>query len=101
TDEEPLKNKRKRVESDKAQPEPEGMNVEANAGISKSSNDNVSNFQARTPLISSPLNKSNDDIDPSLLNPINVILPPQTSDLPPITSETDLDTVAEGIKIAA
>ncbi|MCI49760.1 hypothetical protein A2U01_0071004 [Trifolium medium] len=77
------------------------MDTEANAGISKSSNDNVSNFKAQTPLISSPLNKSNDDIDPSLLKQINVIHPPQTSDLPPLTSETDIDTIAAGIKLAA
>ncbi|MCI65675.1 hypothetical protein A2U01_0086933, partial [Trifolium medium] len=75
TDEEPLENKRKRVESDKAQPETEGMDIEANAGISKSSNDNVSNFQTQTPLISSPLNKPNDDIDPLYLNQSMLSIP--------------------------
>ncbi|MCI59867.1 hypothetical protein A2U01_0081122, partial [Trifolium medium] len=65
------------------------MDTEANAGNSNSSNDNVSNFQAQIPFISSSINKLNDDIDPSLLISINVIHPPQTSDLPPLTSETD------------
>ncbi|MCH93954.1 hypothetical protein A2U01_0014908, partial [Trifolium medium] len=102
TDEEPLKNKRTRqADSEQVhQPEPEGMNIEATAYISNSSNDNVTNFQAQTPPISSPLNKPDVNIDSSLLKPLNVIHPPQTSDLPPITSEPDLDTVAEGIKIA-
>ncbi|MCI53972.1 hypothetical protein A2U01_0075219, partial [Trifolium medium] len=48
-----------------------------------------------------PLNQPLPEIDPALLQPINIAYPAQTSDLPPITSETDLDTVAEGIKIAA
>ncbi|MCI62300.1 hypothetical protein A2U01_0083557, partial [Trifolium medium] len=73
------------------------MDTEADTGNPTSLNDNIANFQAQTPLISSPLNQPNDDIDSSLLQPINVIHPLKTSDLPPITSETDLDTVAEGI----
>ncbi|MCI74677.1 hypothetical protein A2U01_0095941, partial [Trifolium medium] len=63
------KKRTRQANPEQAQPEPEGMDVEANAGISKSSNDNVSNFQAQTLLISSPLNKPDDDIDPSLLKP--------------------------------
>ncbi|MCI76324.1 hypothetical protein A2U01_0097593, partial [Trifolium medium] len=51
--------------------------------------------------LNQPLSEPIDDIDPSLLQPINIAYPPQTSDLPPINSETDLDTVAEGIKIAS
>ncbi|MCI96471.1 hypothetical protein A2U01_0117771, partial [Trifolium medium] len=41
------------------------------------------------------------DLDPALLQPLNIAYPAQTSDLPPITSETDLDSVIEGIKIAS
>ncbi|MCI02636.1 hypothetical protein A2U01_0023670, partial [Trifolium medium] len=58
----------------------------------------------KNPSTLSPLNKptseTNDDIDPSLFQPINIIHPPQTSDLPEINPNTDLDTVAEGIKLA-
>ncbi|MCH87356.1 hypothetical protein A2U01_0008224, partial [Trifolium medium] len=43
---------------------------------------------------------SNDDIDPSLLQPINVIHPPQLSDLPNIDSDTDIDTVSERVNLA-
>ncbi|MCI72540.1 hypothetical protein A2U01_0093803, partial [Trifolium medium] len=79
--------------------------TEAETGNTHSPKDNVIDSQAPTPPITSPLNQhlseANNDIDPSLLQPINIAFPPQTSDLPPINSETDLDTVAEGIKIAA
>ncbi|MCI48164.1 hypothetical protein A2U01_0069407, partial [Trifolium medium] len=81
------------------------MSTEAETGNTHSPKDNVTFTQAQNPPITSPLNQPlsepNDDIDPSLLKPINIIPPPQTSDFPPITSETDVDTVAEGIKIAA
>ncbi|MCI62525.1 hypothetical protein A2U01_0083782, partial [Trifolium medium] len=80
------------------------MHTEADTGNIHSPKDNVTFTQAQTPPITSPINQPlsepSDDIDPSLLKPINIIPPPQTSDLPPITSETDLDIVAEGIKIA-
>ncbi|MCI31830.1 hypothetical protein A2U01_0053042, partial [Trifolium medium] len=103
TDEEPIQCKRKRTETYKDQPETKRMTTEAEAVNSHSSKDNVIDSQAQTPPISSPLNPPlpEIDIDPSLLQPINISYPPQTSDLPPITSETDLDTVAEGIKVAA
>ncbi|MCI60457.1 hypothetical protein A2U01_0081713, partial [Trifolium medium] len=75
------------------------MTIEAETGISHSSKDIVTNTQAQTPPITAPVNQPlsepNDDIDPSLVKPLNVVYPPQTSDLPPINSETDLDTVAE------
>ncbi|MCI57604.1 hypothetical protein A2U01_0078855, partial [Trifolium medium] len=76
----------KQADPDQAQPEPGGMDTEADTGNPISLNDNIANFQAQTHFTSSPLNQ-----------PINVIHPPLTSDLPSITSETDLDTVAEGI----
>ncbi|MCH96494.1 hypothetical protein A2U01_0017481, partial [Trifolium medium] len=80
------------------------MDTEADAGISKSFNDNVHNLQAQIPPISSPHNQShpetNDDIDPALLNPINVIHPPQVSGLPNISSDTDIDTVTDAVKLA-
>ncbi|MCI08418.1 hypothetical protein A2U01_0029495, partial [Trifolium medium] len=47
-----------------------------------------------------PENQQGHIIDPSLLQPFNVITPPKISDLPKITSETDLDTVAEGLELA-
>ncbi|MCI30930.1 hypothetical protein A2U01_0052141, partial [Trifolium medium] len=104
TDEESLQCKRKRAESGKVQPEPKRMHTEAETCNSHFLKDNVTNSQAQTPPITSPvkqpLSETNDDIDPSLLKPINIVHPPQTSDLPPITTESDLDTVAEGIKIA-
>ncbi|MCI60499.1 hypothetical protein A2U01_0081755, partial [Trifolium medium] len=79
------------------------MHTEADTGNIHSPKDNVTDSQAQIPPISSPLNQPlpETNIDPYLLQPINIAYPPQTSDLPPITSETDLDTVAEGIKIAA
>ncbi|MCI26894.1 hypothetical protein A2U01_0048092, partial [Trifolium medium] len=100
TDEEPLLCKRKRTETDKEQPEPKRMTTEAETGNTHSPKDNVIVSQAQTPPITSHLNQSlfepNDDIDPALLQPINISYPPQTSELPPINSEPDLDTVAEG-----
>ncbi|MCI44514.1 hypothetical protein A2U01_0065753, partial [Trifolium medium] len=33
-----------------------------------------------------PSSEPIDDIDPSLFEPLNIVPPPQTSDLPPITS---------------
>ncbi|MCH90105.1 hypothetical protein A2U01_0011012, partial [Trifolium medium] len=106
--------KRKRIEPvqesteaetdhEKAQPSSENMDTGADSGNSKSINDNVSVLQAQTRPISSPLNQpnpdSNNDIDPSLLQPINVIHPPQISDLPNITSDTDIDTVTDAVKL--
>ncbi|MCI46010.1 hypothetical protein A2U01_0067250, partial [Trifolium medium] len=76
------------------------MDTEADTSISKSINDNVPVFQAQTPRISSPLKQPNDDIDPSHLQPINVIHPPKISDLPKISSYTDIDTVTEAVKLA-
>ncbi|MCI67057.1 hypothetical protein A2U01_0088315, partial [Trifolium medium] len=71
------------------------MTTEAETGNIHSPKDNVTNTQAQTPPVTSPLNhplsETNDDIDPSLVKPLNIAFPPQTSDLPPITSETDLD----------
>ncbi|MCH93231.1 hypothetical protein A2U01_0014179, partial [Trifolium medium] len=98
TDEEPLLCKRKRTVIDKDQPESKRMTTEAETGNIHSSKDKVIDSQAQTPHISSPLNQPlpEIDIDPSLLQPINIAYPSQTSELPPITSETDLDTVAEG-----
>ncbi|MCI31437.1 hypothetical protein A2U01_0052649, partial [Trifolium medium] len=93
----------KRTETDKDQSEPKRITTEAETGNSHSSKDNVIDSQAQPPLISSHLNQPlpETDIDPALLQAINISYPPQTSELPPITSEIDLDTVAEGIKIAA
>ncbi|MCI32472.1 hypothetical protein A2U01_0053686, partial [Trifolium medium] len=101
--------KRKRTEpvqgeanAEKAQPAFEHMETDADTGIYKTINDNVPGLQAQTPPISSPLNQpnpnSNYDIDPSLLQPINVIHPPKISDLPNISSESDIDTVTEAVK---
>ncbi|MCI42490.1 hypothetical protein A2U01_0063727, partial [Trifolium medium] len=104
TDEEPLQSKRKRAESDKVDPEAKKMHTEADTGNSHSPKDNVTNTQAQTPPVTTPVNQPLsepfDDIDPSMFEPLSIVPPPQTSNLPPITSETDLDTVAEGIKIA-
>ncbi|MCI21139.1 hypothetical protein A2U01_0042303, partial [Trifolium medium] len=97
TDEEPLQLKRKRTETDKDQPEPKKMFTKAETGNIHSSEDTVLNSQAQNPP-NQPLPEI--DIDPALLQPINIAYPAQTSELPPITSATDLDTVAEGIKIA-
>ncbi|MCI11989.1 hypothetical protein A2U01_0033092, partial [Trifolium medium] len=87
TDEEPMQSKRKRTK-----PEAKEMNVEADVGKSHSNTDNVLNSQAQNQ------NLSEIDLDPSLLQPLNTVYPAKISDLPPITSETDLDSVAEGIK---
>ncbi|MCI61948.1 hypothetical protein A2U01_0083205, partial [Trifolium medium] len=57
------------------------MNTEANAGISHSNKDDNSNSQAQT-------------LDPALLQPLNVDYPPQISDIPPVTSDSDIDTIA-------
>ncbi|MCI15837.1 hypothetical protein A2U01_0036976, partial [Trifolium medium] len=88
TDEEPLKCKRKRSEL-----EAEEMNAEADAGISQSIENDILNFQAQ--------NQPEYDLDPALLKPLNIAFPPQLSDLPTINSETDLDTIAEGVEIAS
>ncbi|MCI58816.1 hypothetical protein A2U01_0080071, partial [Trifolium medium] len=69
-DEEPLQNKRKRTE-----PEAKEMNIEADAGISHSNIDNVLNSQVQNQTLPET------DLDPALLQPLNVIHPPQTSDL--------------------
>ncbi|MCI57420.1 hypothetical protein A2U01_0078671, partial [Trifolium medium] len=71
------------------------MNVEADAGKSHYNKDDVLNSQAQ----SLPLPEI--DLDPALLQPLNIAYLAQPSDLPPITSEINLDSVAEGIKIAA
>ncbi|MCI26330.1 hypothetical protein A2U01_0047525, partial [Trifolium medium] len=81
TDEEPLQSKRKRIE-----PEAKKMSAEADAGKSHFNEDDVLNSQAQ--------NQPEIDLDPALLQPLNIAYPAQTSDLPPITSETDLDSVA-------
>ncbi|MCI51461.1 hypothetical protein A2U01_0072705, partial [Trifolium medium] len=83
TDEEPLQCKRKRTE-----PETKKMSAEADAGKSHFNEDDVLNSQAQN----QPLPEI--DLDPALLQPLNIAYPAQTSDLPPITSETDLDSVA-------
>ncbi|MCI70663.1 hypothetical protein A2U01_0091926, partial [Trifolium medium] len=62
------------------------MNTKAGAGISQSNKDDISNSQAQ--------NLPETDLDPALLKPINIVYPPQSSDLPSINSETDLDTIA-------
>ncbi|MCI45831.1 hypothetical protein A2U01_0067070, partial [Trifolium medium] len=86
TDEEPLQCKRKRIEADKVEPESKKMHTEAETGNSPSPKDKVTNSQAQTPPITSPINQPssepNDDIDPSLFEPINIVQPPQTSELP-------------------
>ncbi|MCI62701.1 hypothetical protein A2U01_0083958, partial [Trifolium medium] len=73
TDEEPLQNKRKIAESDKVDPEAKRMYTEAETGSSHSLKDNVTNTQAQTPPISSPVNQPSsepiDDIDPSMFEP--------------------------------
>ncbi|MCI34023.1 hypothetical protein A2U01_0055241, partial [Trifolium medium] len=65
--------KRKRTE----QSDPENMDTEADTGNPNSLKDNVTNSQAQTSPISSSLNQPN------------------------LNSNSDLDTVAEGIKLAA
>ncbi|MCH83836.1 hypothetical protein A2U01_0004662, partial [Trifolium medium] len=74
--------KRKRTEQaepEKAQSASEDMDTDADTGNPNSINDNVPVFQAHTPPISSSLNQpipeTNDDIDPTLLQPINIIHP--------------------------
>ncbi|MCI10849.1 hypothetical protein A2U01_0031945, partial [Trifolium medium] len=90
TDDESLQSKRK-----KPKPEAKEVNAEANAGNSLSNKDDILSSQAQN----QPL--SNTDLDPALLQPLNIAYPAQMSDLPPITSETDIDTVIEGMEIAS
>ncbi|MCI53327.1 hypothetical protein A2U01_0074573, partial [Trifolium medium] len=85
TDKEPLKSKRKRSE-----PEAKEVNAEADAGKSHSNKDDIVNSQAQT----LPLPET--DLDPAILQPLNIAFPPQSSDLPILNSETDLDSIAEG-----
>ncbi|MCI24263.1 hypothetical protein A2U01_0045446, partial [Trifolium medium] len=84
--------KRKISDPEKDQPASEDMDTDANTGNLNSINDNVPILQAQTSPISpssnQPHSESNDDIDPSLLQQINVIHPPKIFDLPNITSDT-------------
>ncbi|MCI56234.1 hypothetical protein A2U01_0077485, partial [Trifolium medium] len=77
TDEEPLQCKRKRTETDKDQPEQKKMFTEAETGNIHSSEDIVSNSQAQNPP-NQPLPET--DIDPALLQPLNIAYPAQPSD---------------------
>ncbi|MCI33380.1 hypothetical protein A2U01_0054597, partial [Trifolium medium] len=87
TDEEPLQVKRKRTKTDKDQPQSKRMTTEADTGMIHSSENIGINSQAQN----QPLPEI--DLDPALLQPLNIAYPAQTSDLPPITSETYLDSV--------
>ncbi|MCI50596.1 hypothetical protein A2U01_0071840, partial [Trifolium medium] len=98
--------KRKRTEQadpEKAQPASEDVETDADTDISKSPNNNAPIFQAQTSPISSSLNQPlpeiNDDIDPTLFQPINVIHPPKMPDLPNFNSDTDIDSVIEGVEL--
>ncbi|MCH96281.1 hypothetical protein A2U01_0017265, partial [Trifolium medium] len=105
-EEQPLTKRKKSEQSnpEKDQSPAENMDTEANTGNLNSINGNVADLQAQTPPISSPLNQpnteTNDNIDPALLQPLNIIHPPKMSDLPPINSETNIETLTEGFKLA-
>ncbi|MCH89588.1 hypothetical protein A2U01_0010488, partial [Trifolium medium] len=74
----------------------EDMDTDANTGNSNSINDNVHVLQAQK----QPQPETNNDIDPTLLQPLNVIHPPTMSDLPNINPDTEIETVIEGFELA-
>ncbi|MCI33097.1 hypothetical protein A2U01_0054313, partial [Trifolium medium] len=90
TEDEPLQTKRKRTE-----PKVKEVNAEANAGTFHSNIDYVASSQAQNQTL------PESELDPALFQPLNVIHPPQMSDIPPITSDSDIDTVAEILEIAS
>ncbi|MCI31139.1 hypothetical protein A2U01_0052350 [Trifolium medium] len=76
----------KKADPEKAQPASENMDTEADTGMLNTSNNYVPILQAQTYPILSPLKQSNpesnDDIDPTLLQPLYTIHPPSMSDCP-------------------
>ncbi|MCH80540.1 hypothetical protein A2U01_0001310 [Trifolium medium] len=98
TEEEQPQLKRKRlVLSNSEDLESEAMETEADTGNSNLIIDNVPILQAQNPPSSSTTNKPTEE---SMFTPLNIIHPPKLSDLPPITKNTDIDTLEESQRIA-